>query len=418
MSASRALATSGPGVTVTTLEDLQRLAKMMVASGFFEDAADLARACVIIQAGQELGVPPVAALRGISIIRGKLVPEANLTLALARQRTGLEYETVEHTDEVCRIRWSRAGKTLGETAFTLADARKAGLLRPGSGWERYPSDMLWARASSRGVRRYAPDATLGSVYAPGELDDPAPAPEPAVPTTATEAREVAPDPDPEPDPIDGLIADFEAATTDGTLPAWIDEEDNDWRLALGDGENAVAFRAAIGQSVKAAKQQLEDAGQPGGDMRQYPPGVLRGAVMLRAYTVRNAVAFGEAADATPEPAGEPEIFPAEASAKPTAEDYESAAEGVVPSWAEEPIGGGGKMKGRRWADALAADAEDLRGWLRECIKRDENRIKREHTEDDIDVAMADPAAWGERALQARTMLRIFDAINAERLQGA
>jgi hypothetical protein len=47
------------------------------------------------------------------------------------------------------------------------------LVKAGSSWEKYPSNMLFARAISSGVRIYCPDVFNGNlVYVPEELGAP------------------------------------------------------------------------------------------------------------------------------------------------------------------------------------------------------------------------------------------------------
>ena len=53
--------------------------------------------------------------------------------------------------------------------ITMEDAKRAGLLGKTS-WQRYPEDMLFARALSRGARRFCPDALGGAIYTPEELE--------------------------------------------------------------------------------------------------------------------------------------------------------------------------------------------------------------------------------------------------------
>jgi hypothetical protein len=81
-----------------------------------------------------------------------------------------DYRIVEHTEERCTIRFLElSGDVLGESVFTLDDARRAGLAGR-STWKQYPRNMLFARALSNGVAWFCPDVSAGRVYAPEELD--------------------------------------------------------------------------------------------------------------------------------------------------------------------------------------------------------------------------------------------------------
>jgi len=59
---------------------------------------------------------------------------------------------------------------LGKTTFTMEDAKRAELVKPGSGWVKYPQAMLFARAISAGCRTFTPDVFSGTlVYVPEEM---------------------------------------------------------------------------------------------------------------------------------------------------------------------------------------------------------------------------------------------------------
>ena len=59
------------------------------------------------------------------------------------------------------------GKVIGTSAFSIDDAKKAGLA--GDNWRKYPRNMLFARAMSNGVKWYCPNVFGGPVYSPDEL---------------------------------------------------------------------------------------------------------------------------------------------------------------------------------------------------------------------------------------------------------
>lgn len=150
------------------LDDLQRLSKMLVASGYFKGVRDIAQGAVKIMAGQEIGISPVASLQCIHFINDRLCYEA-VILASALKRKGYTYKG-ESTDKGASITFfDQSGKTLGATTFTAEEAVKAGL----SGkdvYKKWAQDMYWARAMSRGCRRYCADVFGGPVYSPEDFD--------------------------------------------------------------------------------------------------------------------------------------------------------------------------------------------------------------------------------------------------------
>ena len=145
----------------------------MFNSQMFRGVSSPAQAVAIIQMGAELGFGPVTALNIIKIIQGQMTVAARGLLALAQNKAGVSWKVVESTDKRCAILFSRPKWGDMEISFTLDEAKAAGLLRAGGGWDKYPQDMLFARCASRGVRRIAPDAISG-LYSTEEMQDAVP----------------------------------------------------------------------------------------------------------------------------------------------------------------------------------------------------------------------------------------------------
>jgi hypothetical protein len=158
--------------------DPVQLAQHFLASGFFADVTDLSKAVVKIVAGEELGLGPMAAMRGIYIIEGKPSLSSNLMAALVKRSPAYDYRVTEHTGEKCVISFLQDGKEVGTSEFTIAQAREIKTKEGGkwipladtARWKQYPKAMLFARALSQGVRWYCPDLMSGApAYTPEEL---------------------------------------------------------------------------------------------------------------------------------------------------------------------------------------------------------------------------------------------------------
>lgn len=150
-------------------ELIQRQASALYSSGYFGDVQSKAQAIVKVMAGAELGLPPFASMTGIHIIQGKPVLGANLIATLVKNDPRYDYRIDQCTDTGCMIEWRENGRTVGVSTFTIEEARDAKLTGKDN-WKKYPSDMLFARAISRGARRFAPGIFGGSpVYTPEEL---------------------------------------------------------------------------------------------------------------------------------------------------------------------------------------------------------------------------------------------------------
>lgn len=154
---------------IRTMDDATKAAQAMSKSGFFADTKEASQAIVKILAGQELGFGPFASMTGVNIIQNKPVLAANL-LAAAVKRTGkYNYRVTKHSETECEITFFEAGQEVGKSAFTMADASKAGVATKDN-WKKYPRNMLFARALSNGQKWYAPDVFNGAtVYTPDEL---------------------------------------------------------------------------------------------------------------------------------------------------------------------------------------------------------------------------------------------------------
>lgn len=147
------------------------MAKQAVESKFYRAIGDASAVMTLMLSARELGISPMQAINGgLNIIQGKVEISARLMNAMIR-RAGHSIKTIESTENACRLHGRR--KDNGdeeEVVFTIEDAKKAGLYKPGGGWTKYPSDMLYARALSRLARRLFPDV-IGCAYVEGEIQD-------------------------------------------------------------------------------------------------------------------------------------------------------------------------------------------------------------------------------------------------------
>lgn len=174
--ARREVAVGERGIALQTFTDLQRFCHAAVESGFFKSTGDLAAAVVKVQYGMELGLPPVAALRGVIVSESGGLELTAAAMAALIQRTGrYRYRVRKHTDEVCSIEFFDGSESLGVSTFSQADAKRAEVKmvsRQGSKlpWSKFPRNMLFARALSNGARWYCPEIFFGASYSEGELD--------------------------------------------------------------------------------------------------------------------------------------------------------------------------------------------------------------------------------------------------------
>jgi hypothetical protein len=147
------------------ISELMNLAKAFAESGMFADTKSAAQAIVKIQAGQEIGIPPFAAMTGIHIIQGKPTIGAGLIASRLKGSGKYDYRVIEASEKVCSIDFFQGATKIGNSTFTIEDARKA-LTK---NIDKFPKNMLFARAISNGVKWYCPDIFSGPVYVPEEM---------------------------------------------------------------------------------------------------------------------------------------------------------------------------------------------------------------------------------------------------------
>lgn len=155
---------------ISSYDEVEKAAKAMAGSGFFSDTRQASQAIVKILAAREIGLGPFAGMTGVNIIQGKPAFGANIMAACVKKSGRYNYHVTEMNDKACTIEFMERldGKwsTSGESKFTIDDARKAGT----KNLDKFPRNMLFARAMSNGVRWYCPDVMNGSVvYTPEEL---------------------------------------------------------------------------------------------------------------------------------------------------------------------------------------------------------------------------------------------------------
>lgn len=194
--------------------DVMTLGKVFAASGYFKDARDEAQAIVKILAGQELGIPAVASMTGIYIVKEKVSLSANLIGAVIKRSGRYDYRVREMSATGCSLEFfQKSGggwESIGLSEFSMKDATAAGLAGSDT-WRKFPRNMLFARALSNGAKWYCPDVFGGPIYTPDELGEEVDAEtgelvpgEHTAPLAALPQEHVAPTPEPAPRPKNRL----------------------------------------------------------------------------------------------------------------------------------------------------------------------------------------------------------------------
>ena len=187
MSTSMALAPSN-------LTELMAFADRAAKSDFVPTAykGKPENVALAIQMGSEVGLAPIQALQNIAVINGKPSIYGDAALALVKassvcqdvqeKEMGSAAQGDAHGYECIAI---RKGKAPVRHAFTVGDAKKAGLWGKQGPWSSYPKRMLQMRARGFALRDAFPDVLKGLITAEEAGDIPEKELNPLAPGSAT-----------------------------------------------------------------------------------------------------------------------------------------------------------------------------------------------------------------------------------------
>lgn len=152
----RALEPRDPGGAVT-------LAKHLFNSRIYTKFPTWESVLATIIRGRSMGISSAAALDVFHVVEGRPYPFAYLLIALAKKDPDCEYlYCVESSPSSAT--WetkNRRNPKATRYSYSLEQAREAGLVRPKSGWEKFPEQMLVKFTGATLSRREYQSATLG-----------------------------------------------------------------------------------------------------------------------------------------------------------------------------------------------------------------------------------------------------------------
>jgi hypothetical protein len=176
------------GIQPQNMDELYRFATAVSQSGLAPKGIETPQAIfVALEMGLEVGLPMMASLQNIAVINGRPTIWGDAQLAIVRSTGQLEtfeewYEAggkrltrnpstfTDDTTAVCKLK--RAGCEVWESAFSVADAKRANLWGKAGPWSQYPARMLRFRARSFGLRDQFGDALKGFRTTEEAQDDP------------------------------------------------------------------------------------------------------------------------------------------------------------------------------------------------------------------------------------------------------
>ncbi len=124
------------------------------------------QAAAIMLKGYELGLSVTASFEFVQVIQGKpsLSPRGAMAILLSSNLIGkIEIKRLENKDVFIgyECRMERNNGFAFTARFTMQDAMNAGLIKPDSGWAKYPENMCMWRAVGFAADVVAPDVTAG-----------------------------------------------------------------------------------------------------------------------------------------------------------------------------------------------------------------------------------------------------------------
>jgi hypothetical protein len=162
----------GSGGGSQWLAEYERMARLIAGTVTLPDALKSPRDILAVAlTGRELGLGFMEATRLIQIIKGRPALAAELKVRKAIE-AGHEIRVLEESAEEITATCATHNAS---ASFSMADAKKAGLLKQDSGWDKYASDMMWARAATRLIRRHCPEVVGAGLRSVEELSDAVPA---------------------------------------------------------------------------------------------------------------------------------------------------------------------------------------------------------------------------------------------------
>ena len=147
--------------------EMEQMASAIAASGLF-GMKDKNSVLALMAVAQSEGLHPATAARDFHIIQGRPALKADAMLARF-QNAGGKVEWKEYADDKVTGVFSHPNGGNLAVTWTIEQATKIGLVKPGSGWQKFPRAMLRSRCISEGIRSVYPGSVTG-FYTPEEVE--------------------------------------------------------------------------------------------------------------------------------------------------------------------------------------------------------------------------------------------------------
>lgn len=152
-----------------SLRETFKLAKELCNSRLYSKFSSPAAIFAVILRGREMGLPALTALDAFHVIEGKPSPAAHFLIERCKSHPDCEYFYFVGGDDTFAEYETKNRNNPGPTRlrYTIAQAERAGLVKPNSNWTKRPAEMLRKTCAVQLGRIEYPGATSG-LYAAEE----------------------------------------------------------------------------------------------------------------------------------------------------------------------------------------------------------------------------------------------------------
>ena len=153
---------------IVSFNEMEQMAQAIAKSGLF-GMKDTNSVLALMAVAQAEGLHPATAARDFHIIQGRPALKADAMLARF-QNAGGKVQWKDYTDDKVTGVFSHPNGGELAVTWTIEQATKIGLVKPGSGWQKFPRAMLRSRCISEGIRSVFPGSVTG-FYSPDEVEN-------------------------------------------------------------------------------------------------------------------------------------------------------------------------------------------------------------------------------------------------------
>jgi len=230
---------------IVPFADMQQMAKAIADSRLF-GLTDVNQVLALGMVAQAEGHAFATAARDYHVIQGRPALKADAMMARF-QAAGGKVNWEVYTDERVTGSFSHPNGGSLSVTWTIEQARSIGLVKPGSGWQKFPRAMLRSRCISEGIRSVYPGSVTG-FYSPEEVADFEP------PKTKDLGRFDASPLNPLPElPENATELVLEAVDRTGTIPLMVPDSDTPYLFAM-DLEDWILQFATLCEKIGKSKK--------------------------------------------------------------------------------------------------------------------------------------------------------------------